>query len=169
MTPSDSEDAAMSRLFDKEKAVSLPTKLLLGLALLLLVPFALAQNNLGELLDAGAKRISTEEFRQEVTHLLLVSDIPAGGHMELMYASSGVIKGVSNLMTGVPQAASMGSGQIDGVWNVDDSGRICTSMVVGKTFLPLRCQFWFKHKQDYFVADSDSDRSARVFRRAVKQ
>ena len=53
----------MSSLFHKEKAVPLPTKLLLGLALLLLVPFAVAQNKLGELLDAGAKRLSAEEFR----------------------------------------------------------------------------------------------------------
>jgi len=157
----------MSRLFYEEKAVPLPTKLLLGLALLLLVPFAVAQSNLGELLEAGARKLSAEDFRQEVTQYILVGDVPAGGRMELMYASSGVIKGVSNLMTGVPQNPV--GGQIDGVWNIDDSGRICTSMVVGKTFLPFRCQFWFKYKQDYFIADSDSDRNARVLRRSVKQ
>jgi hypothetical protein len=56
-----------------------------------------------------------------------------------------------------------------GVWNIDDSGRTCASMVVGRTFLPFRCQFWFKYKQDYFIADSDSDRNARVLRRTVKQ
>ena len=159
----------MSRLFYEEKAVPLPTKLLLGLALLLLVPFAVAQNDLGELLDAGARKLSAEEFRQEVTQYILVGDVPAGGRMELMYASSGVIKGVSSLLTGVPQGAVTAGGQIDGVWNIDDSGRTCTSMVVGRTFLPLRCQFWFKYKQDYFIADSDSDRSARVVRRRVKQ
>ena len=157
----------MSRLFYEEKAVPLPTKLLLGLALLLLVPFAVAQSNLGELLEAGARKLSAEDFRQEVTQYILVGDVPAGGRMELMYASSGVIKGVSNLMTGVPQNPV--GGQIDGVWNIDDSGRICTSMVVGKTFLPFRCQFWFKYKEDYFIADSDSDRNARVLRRTVKQ
>ena len=159
----------MSSLFHKEKAVPLPTKLLLGLALLLLVPFALAQNNLGELLDAGAKRLSAEEFRQEVTQHSLVGVIPSGGRMEVMYASSGVIQGSSGLYTGVPQSDFRYSGPIDGVWNIDDSGRTCTSMVIGRTFLPLRCQFWFKYKGDYFIADSDSDRNARVFRRTVKQ
>ena len=160
----------MSSLFHKEKAVPLPTKLLLGLALLLLVPFALAQNNLGELLDAGAKRLSAEEFRQEVTQHSLEGVIPSGGRMEVMYASSGVIQGrTGGLGTGLNPTLGTISAPIDGVWNIDDSGRTCTSMVIGRTFLPLRCQFWFKYKEDYFAADSDSDRNARVFRRTVKQ
>jgi len=58
---------------------------------------------------------------------------------------------------------------IDGVWNVDDSGRICASMVLRRTFLPFRCEYWFKYKDDYFTADSDSDRKAKVLRRTVKQ
>ena|ERR1700674_2155523 len=157
----------MSSLFHKEKAVPLPTKLLLGLALLLLVPFALAQNNLGELLDAGAKRLSAEEFRQEVTQHTLVGVIPSGGQMEAMYATSGVIQGRTIAFTGATGAAFFAP--IDGVWNIDDSGRTCTSMVIGRTVLPFRCQFWFKYKEDYFIADSDSDRNARVFRRTVKQ
>jgi hypothetical protein len=163
----------MSSLFHKEKAVPLSTKLLLGLALLLLVPFALAQNNLGELLDAGAKRLSAEEFRQEVTQHSLEGVIPSGGRMEVMYASSGVIQG----RTGGPNTGYTGNpiiqgnvwAPIDGVWNIDDSGRTCTSMVIGRTILPFRCQFWFKYKEDYFIADSDSDRNVRVFRRTVKQ
>ena len=159
----------MSSLFHKEKAVPLPTKLLLGLALLLLVPFAVAQNNLGELLDAEAKRLSAEEFRQEVVQRTIVGATTIGDRMEVMYASSGVIKGLSGIYTGTPSTDFRMSGQIDGVWNIDDSGRTCTSMVVGRTFLPLRCQFWFKYKEDYFIADSDSDRNARVFRRTVKQ
>ena len=159
----------MSSLFHKEKAVPLPTKLLLGLALLLLVPFAVAQNNLGELLDAGAKRLSAEEFRQEVVQRTIVGAATIGGRMEVMYASSGVIKGLSSIYTGSPASVAQGAGQIDGVWNIDDSGRTCTSMVIGRTFLPLRCQFWFKYKEDYFAADSDSDRNARVLRRTVKQ
>ena len=160
----------MSRLFYEEKALPLPTKLLLGLvALLLLVPSAVAQNNLGELLDAGAKRLSAEEFRQEVVQRTIVGATTTGGRMEMMYASSGMIKGDNNLYTGSPQSDIQNFGPIDGVWNIDDSGRTCTSMVIGRTFLPLRCQFWFKYKEDYFIADSDSDRHARVFRRTVKQ
>ena len=40
---------------------------------------------------------------------------------------------------------------------------------VGGVILPTRCQFWFKHGEQYFFSDSDSDRSARIFRRTLKQ
>ena len=89
--------------------------------------------------------------------------------MEVMYASSGVIKGSTSLLSTGTTISVQGFGTIDGVWNIDDSGRTCTSMVIGRTFLPLRCQFWFKYKEDYFIADSDSDRNARVLRRTLKQ
>ena len=150
MTQSDSEDTTMSRLFYEEKAVPTPTKLLLGLALLLLVPFAVAQNNLGELLDAGARKLSAEEFRQEVTQHVLLGVAPTGMRMEVMYGSSGVIQGSSSQYTDTrnPQS-NVAFGPIDGVWTVDDSGRTCTSVVIGRTFLPFRCQFWFKYKEDY--------------------
>ena len=68
----------MSRLFQEERAVQLTMKLLLGLALLLLIPFAVAQNNVGELLDAGAKKISAEEFRQDVVQRTVVGAVPTG-------------------------------------------------------------------------------------------
>ncbi len=35
--------------------------------------------------------------------------------------------------------------------------------------LPGRCQVWFKYGNQYFISDSDSDRSARVLRRTLKQ
>jgi len=71
--------------------------------------------------------------------------------------------------SGGPNLAGMNMPSIDGVWNIDDSGRICASMVIGRAMLPLRYQYWFKHKHDYFVADSDSDPKAKLLRRTVKQ
>jgi hypothetical protein len=32
-----------------------------------------------------------------------------------------------------------------------------------------RCQVWFKHGEQYFLSDSDTDRRARVLLRTVKQ
>jgi hypothetical protein len=151
--------------------VPLPTKLLLGLTLLISVPFAVAQNNLGELLDAGAKRISAEEFRQDVVQRDVAGLTQSGARMELIFASSGVIQGRGVLTQAGNTAGVTGSilQSIDGVWNIDDSGRTCMSMVIGRTFLPFSCQYWYKYKDDYFVADSDSDRRVRVLRRTVKQ
>ena len=160
----------MLRSFNREKAVPLPKKLLLGLALWLWVPFAVAQNNLGELLDAGARKLSVEEFKQELVQRTLVATSPAGTRMELMYANSGVIQGRSDAGAGPANVPTMPFvAPIDGVWNIDASGRICTSMLIGRNMLPLRCQFWFKYKEDYFAADSDSDRYVKVLRRSVKQ
>lgn len=159
----------MPCLFNQENTVLPRTRMLLGLVLLLLTPFAIAQNNLGELLDVGAKRVSAEEFRQDVAQHTLVGNLTAqGGNMELMYSNGGMIRGASSLYTGTPLSIAA-LGQVDGVWNIDDSGRICSSMMVGRIFLPLRCQYWFKYKDDYFVADSDTDPKAKVLRRTVKQ
>ena len=143
----------------------LATKLLSALALLLWAPLAAAQNNLGALLDAGAKKLSAEEFRQEVVQRLIVGPTLSGGSLEVMYANNGVIqgRGTHPLFTGRPLDP------ISGEWKIDGTGKICTSMRIGDTPLPYRCQFWFKHDEQYFFSDSDSDRSARVLRRTVKQ
>jgi hypothetical protein len=145
----------------------------LGFALMLWVPLAAAQSNLGELLDAGAKKLSAEEFKQEVVQRVIVGLTPSGGSIEVMYASNGVIQG-----TGSYTPVMIAQAPITGEWTTDDNGRICTSMrvtgggVPGFTSgvsLPSRCQFWFKYAEQYFFSDSDSDRHARVLRRTVKQ
>jgi|SRR5215831_9382527 len=159
----------MLRPFNRETPVVLRIKLLLGLALLLLASFAGAQNNLGELLDGGANKISAEEFRENVVQRTLVGPTLAGARLELMYASSGVIQGRSTAdVDGRNVAPTMPYASIDGAWNIDDKGRICTSMAIYRIILPFRCQYWFRLKDDYFIADSE-DRSAKVLRRTVKQ
>src|SRR5262249_40896845 len=134
-------------------------------------PFAIAQNTLGELLDAGATKVSPQEFRQDVVQRLLVGTIPAGARWELMYASTGIIQGRAELGQGTITATGLNVlNSIDGVWTIDDSGRICASIFVGRANpLPFRCQYWFKYKDDYFISDSDSDRKTPVLRRTVKQ
>jgi hypothetical protein len=38
----------------------------------------------------------------------------------------------------------------------------------GEVNLPLRCQVWFKNDGQYFLSDSDWDRSAKVLKRTLK-
>jgi hypothetical protein len=59
--------------------VTLPTKLRLGFALLLCAPICIAQSNLGELLDAGGRMLSPDEFKQELVQRLVVGPTPTGG------------------------------------------------------------------------------------------
>ena len=150
--------------------MSLATKLLSASSLLLWAPLAIAQSNLGELLDAGAKKLSVEEFKEEVVQRVIVGPTLAGANHEVMYASNGVIQGIGSLgQLGVSLQP------ISGEWTIDDNGRICASIRIGMGMaatggpLPPRCQFWFKYKGDYFISDSDSDRRTRVLRRTVKQ
>ena len=162
----------MPSLFSREKAVPLSTTLLSALSLLLWAPLAAAQNNLGALLDAGAKRLYAEEFKQEVVQRMIVGPTASGGSLEVVYANNGLVQGTGSYGAGYPVV-----GPLSGEWTIDDSGRVCTSMRIGRgpygggqtVSLPSRCQFWFKYAEQYFISDSDSDRRTRVLRRTVKQ
>jgi hypothetical protein len=159
----------MSRYFSWAKTMPLSTKLVLMLVVLLCAPLATAQSNLGELLDAGAKKLTVEEFKNEVAQRVIVGPTATGGKLELLYAHTGVIQGLGTYMDVTSQRLAT----ISGEWTTDDNGRVCTSMTIGggvtAMMLPPRCQFWFKYAEQYFLSDSDSDRKARVLRRTLKQ
>ena len=130
--------------------------------------FAVAQNNLGELLDAGAKKLSGDEFREEIVQHTVVGPLLTSPSVEMIFASGGTLQGRTQNLAGTMQGANIFGGYIDGVWTIDDKGRVCSSLSFGRTMLPFRCQYWFKYKDDYFVADFE-DRNAKVVRRTVKQ
>jgi hypothetical protein len=143
--------------------------LLLMLVLFVCGPFAIAQSNLGELLDAGGKKMSREEFTDQLVQRMIVGPTATGANLEVMYTAGGVVVGVGRAPRYVMPA------RISGEWTFDDSSRVCSSMSMGAsdlTFtgvvLPPRCQFWFKLGDKYFLADSDSDRSAKVLSRMLK-
>src|SRR5436309_5538549 len=117
----------MPGLFSREKAVPLSTKLLSALALLLWAQLAMAQNNLGELLDAGATRLSPEAFKEEVVQRVIVGRTTTGGEIEVMYARTGVIQGIGNYQ----QLAPVHIVGVSGEWTLDDNGRVCTAMQIG--------------------------------------
>lgn len=145
----------------------------LAIALLLCPLGAVAQTNLGELLDAGATPLSAEEFRKDVVGRIVVGPTTAGGSLELMYTPNGIVAGTGSIMRSTYTLAP-----VDGAWKIDEDGRICTSMRIaghpsapafaGQYMLPPRCQRWFRYAGGFFVSDSDSDRGAKVLRRALK-
>jgi hypothetical protein len=147
----------------------------LAFGALLWMPFAYAQTTLGALLDAGAKPLSAAEFKDELVQRVMMGPTPTGGRMEVMYVSNGTLQGVGsqpNVVSTMPPWAP-----VAGEWQADDKNRICTSMRVGlgpsgttgMLILPARCQYWFKLGDAYFFADSDTDRSAKVLSRTIKQ
>jgi hypothetical protein len=149
--------------------------LLPGIVLALLPSLAAAQSSLGELLDTGGTRLSTQEFRDEVVQRILVGLTPTGGIIEIMYATNGSIQGLGSDMAAGSQP--IGS-SVNGNWTIDDNDRICTAMTMSRSIyasagmpnvvLPSRCQYWFKLDGGYFISDSDWDRRAKVIRRSIK-
>ena len=119
-------------------------------------PFAAAQTNLGELLDAGAAKLSPDEFKAEVVQRVIVGPTPSGGSIEVMYVPNGLIQGL-----GSNQAFdALKIAPISGDWTVDDGGRICTRMRIfaggggwgvgmGGVTLLARCQYWYRHGAEF--------------------
>jgi hypothetical protein len=145
--------------------VSRTMKLSLIGVLLFGSPAAIGQSTLGPLLDAGARKLTVEEFKAELVQRSLVGPTGIGVEFEVMYTSGGTIIGVSD-----NPSNRFGPGSLDGEWRIDAEGRICSSMRMGRTAHTMapRCQFWFKLGDTYYVADSDSDRYAKVLPRKVK-
>ena len=146
---------------------------LLAIAATLWMPCALAQATLGALLDAGAKPVTIAQFKEEVVQRLIGGPTATGGKLEVMYTADGRLQGTgtqSGYASAIPPW-----GTIVGDWSSDEQGRICTSMRVGVSaagttvVLPKRCQYWYKLGMDYYFADSDTDRSAKVLSRTIKQ
>jgi hypothetical protein len=89
--------------------------------------------------------------------------------IEIMYIPNEMIQSLS---AAFPQGPIYPA--VSGDWTTDAEGRVCTSMRTYKgggppLSLPTRCHYWFKLKDDYFLADSDSDPKAKVIHRTVKQ
>jgi hypothetical protein len=153
--------------------MSLTARLPLVLALLLVGPLASGQTNLGELLDAGGKRLSAEQFKREVVQRTVVGPTPTGAIIEIMYAANGTIHGLGP-PAGRPQSL-YAILPIAGEWTIDATGRICTAFQSSEQhggsvpIRPMSCQAWFKLRDQFWLSDSDSDRSAKVFPRKPKE
>jgi hypothetical protein len=143
--------------------VSLTPTLSFGSALLLWATLAAGQSSVGELLDAGARRLSAEEFQRELVGRTVAGPISDVSEVELVYMVNGRVLG-----SGQGRGTRLIMGPVEGSWTVGETGSICSTMTVGMVVMPKRCQFWFKLGDAYFISDSDSDRSARVLRRTVK-
>lgn len=140
------------------------------LALLLPASIAGAQSNLGELLDAGAQKLSTEEFKRELAGRPLTGLAPSGRAMlQIVYLDSGLISGVAaNTMYGGAFAPNV-QYEVHGSWNIEGTERVCATMTLAHVVLPARCQYWYRYDNRYFVSDSDTDRSARILARTRKE
>jgi hypothetical protein len=126
-------------------------------------PYAIGQNTLGALLDAGARKLTVEEFKAELVQRMLIGPTGTGYEFEIMYTSGGNI--AASLLVGAGTR-----GGLDGEWRIDTEGRICSTMRISYSTAVLapRCQYWFKLGDTYYLSDSDSDRYAKTLPRKLK-
>jgi len=132
-------------------------------------PSLAGAGDLGQLFDAGARKISAAEFKNDIVQHTIVAPMPGGaGEMEFVYTADGSIRGRGRLGMGASWFST-----ISGDWSLMDGERVCTTMQIrggpgDPGTLPKRCQFWFKLGDGYYASDSDSDRSVKVVELRLK-
>ena len=146
------------------------TTVTLGLATLVASTLATAQSRLGELLDAGAQRLTVERFQKEIVQRTLQGPLEPGVNVEVVYTSQGTVEGAGS--GGAFSYSAEWAVQVRGTWSVGENDSICVTFVLdGPTIRASyrrRCQFWFSQGARYFVTESTSDRAARVLPRMVR-
>lgn len=146
------------------------TIVVLGVATVLASTVVSAQTRLGELLDAGAQRLTAERFRRDVVQRMLVGPLEPGVNVEIVYTPQGTIEGAGS--GGAFSYSAEWAVQVRGAWSVGDGEAVCATFVLdGPTIRASyrrRCQFWYFLNDRYFVAESTTDRAARVLARSVR-
>ena len=126
---------------------------------------ALAQTNLGELLDMGGKKLSKQEAVATLSGANSSGETPAGAVVQSDYKEDGTYAGSYTS----PQNKRNGSTY--GKWTVDDTGKVCIdgTLRLYEVQPQKGCVFYFKNGDQYYISTSDSNRAALVSKRAIKK
>jgi hypothetical protein len=125
---------------------------------------AVAQNTLGELIDAGGKKLSKEQVVTALSGAQVAGPTTGGGQREVVFKADGSYSG------NVETTAKQGFGVV-GTWTVDDGGKLCTEghQSGKRATREGGCNYYFVHLDQYYVTPSDSDRSSPVLKRTIKK
>ena len=125
---------------------------------------ALAQNTVGEVLDAGGKKLSKAELVPVLVGGNISGPTQGGRQMQVDYKADGTLAG--NVQT----ANYKNAGRY-GTWTVDDSGMLCVVLTTsGRVNSEAKsCGFFFNVGNQYFVSVDTGDRGARVLPRTIKK
>ena len=127
---------------------------------------ALGQASLGELLDAGGKKLSKTEVIATLGGANLSGPSKTGGAFQVDFKADGSF-------TGSVQSAASKSGGLFGTWTVDESGKVCfeftSSLGSAGSSRGSNCAFFYKSGDSYFVAESDTDRGTPLLKRTIKK
>jgi hypothetical protein len=124
---------------------------------------AFAQATLGELLDAGGKKLTKDEVTSTVSGKTVTGMNTLGGEMRVDYNADGAMMGSGKNPQGRGREYP-----ISGKWWVDETGKWCTDFrtPAGPN---STCSYLFKNGDEYFLSGSPSDRSVRVVKRTISK
>ena len=135
-----------------------------GLILLgLTTTAALAQNSLGDLLDGGAKKLPKEAVQSALASANVSGKSVTGADTEYQYKADGSFSG--NLQN----SEGWRTGVV-GTWSVDDGGKLCGEWTLTKNSKKFKgCGFLYAKPDQYYYSESESDRSAPIYKRVIKK
>jgi hypothetical protein len=134
-----------------------------SLILLVLTSVALAQNSLGDLVGGGAKKLSKDAVKSALSGAHVSGKAVSGADTEYDYKADGYFSG------NLKDATGWSSGAV-GNWTVDESGKLCsewTLTVNSKRF--SGCGFLYAKGDELYYVESDSDKSAKIYKRVIKK
>jgi len=128
---------------------------------------AVAQTTVGEVLDAGGKKLTKEEVVTLVAGANVSGPTTGGGQFQSDYKADGTL-------TGTMQTTNMKGGARFGKWTVEDTGMLCTEITTtivksSGAREDKTCAYWFRLSDKYFVALDSDARETHVLERTVKR
>jgi uncharacterized protein DUF995 len=125
-----------------------------------------AQSTVGEVLDAGGKKLNKDELVKLIAGANVSGQTQGGGQFQTEYKADGTF-------TGTMQSQQMKGVARFGTWTVDDAGSFCTEITSSRGASGARqdksCGYYYKIGDKYFVGFDSEDRGTRVLERAVKK
>lgn len=124
---------------------------------------AMAQSNLGELLDMGARQIQKDELVSLLSGLTMSGEsfTTPGATIRFDYLGDGTVSGYSRTATGQESRST-------GKWTVDDSGKFCRAMTRQNGQRWGDCRYFFMHADTYFAAETN-DRATKIEKRIFEK
>lgn len=124
---------------------------------------ALAQSSLGDLLDGGAKKLSSDAVKSTLGGAHVSGKSLTGADTEYDYKPDGYFSG--NLM-----AADGTRFGVVGTWKVDESGKLCSEWTLTQNSKRFSgCGFLYANADQLYYVESDSDKSAKIYKRVIKK
>jgi hypothetical protein len=123
----------------------------------------MAQGNLGELLDMGAKQIQKDELVSLLSGLTMSGEsfTNQGGTIRFGYKADGTVSGGLRTADGREFPST-------GTWKVDDSGKFCREMIRANGARWGDCRYFFKLSDAYYAAETN-DRGTKIEKRVFEK